>query len=293
MVTADLSALAGTIDLHVHAAPDVRPRKQSMIEVAQHAAAAGMRAVVFKSHHEQTAGHAWLVRQMVSGVEVFGGVALNRFVGGLNVRAVETAALLGGRIVWMPTFTALHHLRRHGVPHQGGVTVFDAHDRLTPDALDVLDTVAAHKLALATGHLSPAESAALAREARRRGVHAVVVNHPEMPFIDFPTELQRELAEVDGIFFERCYNAALSLDGLEVPERVAFIAQQIRTLGAASTILSSDLGQPENPAPAAGFARYLHALQEAGVSAAEIDRMAHQNPARVLGLELLDALPRK
>lgn len=280
----DRSLIAGAIDLHVHAAPDVRARKQTMLEVAQDAAAAGMRAVVFKSHHEQTAGHAWLVQQIVPSIATYGGVVLNRFVGGLNIRAVETAALLGGRLVWMPTITATHHHRQHGEPHQDGLTVFDGSNRLTSEALDILDAVAARHLALATGHLSPPESAALAREARRRGVHAVLVTHPEMPFIDFPTALQQELAHIDGIFFERCYNAALSSDGEARPEGLAYIAQQIRTVGVDSTILSSDLGQPANPPPVAGFARYVRALRDQGISEAALDRMIRHNPARILGL---------
>jgi hypothetical protein len=125
---------------------------------------------------------------------------------------------------------------------------------------------------------------ALAREARRRGVHAVFVNHPEMPFIDFPTDLQQALARIDGIFFERCFNAALAPDGEARPERLAYIAQQIRAVGVDTTILSSDLGQPENPPPVAGFSLYLRALSERGFSDADLDRMARQNPARVLGL---------
>ncbi|HEX2185838.1 MAG TPA: DUF6282 family protein, partial [Chloroflexota bacterium] len=52
--------LGGAIDLHVHAAPDVRERKADMLTVARAAHEAGMRAVVFKSHHEPTASLAWL-----------------------------------------------------------------------------------------------------------------------------------------------------------------------------------------------------------------------------------------
>lgn len=270
--------LEGAIDLHVHAAPDVRPRKADMLEVARAAAVAGMRAVVFKSHNEHTAGHAALVGKVVPGVGVFGGVVLNRYVGGLNPDAVETAAALGARLVWMPTFTSAHHLRVEGKPEKDGVTVLNGQGRLSNAAQALLDVVAAHGLALATGHLAPAESALLVPEARRRGVRAVVVTHPEAAFIEFPLDLQRELAALGGVFFERCYNSALANPG-----GVRQIAAAIRAVGVETTVLSSDLGQPENPAPVEGLLQYHRALMQAGLTPAELDRMARANPAQVLG----------
>jgi predicted metal-dependent phosphotriesterase family hydrolase len=39
-----------------------------------------------------------------------------------------------------------------------------------------------------------------------------------------------------------------------------------------------------NPLPADGFGAFLLALRERGFSAADIDHMAKENPARLLGL---------
>jgi hypothetical protein len=263
-----------------------------MLDAARQAAAAGMRAIVLKSHHELTAGHAQAIRNLVPGVEVLGGVTLNHSVGGLNPDAVEAAAALGARLVWMPTFTSAHHLRVHGAPAgevARGITVLDDQGRLSAATQSVLDVVADRGLALATGHLAPRESALLATEARRRGIHAVLVNHPEMPFIDFPQDLQRELARLDGLYFERCYNAALGDHAApgarpERPHDLTRIAAEIRTVGVASTVLSSDLGQPENPLPADGLRRYLAGLAELGFTTGDLDRMSRTNPAQVLRL---------
>jgi hypothetical protein len=275
--------LAGALDLHVHAAPDVRPRKATMLEVARAAASAGMRAIVLKSHHEHTAGHAAVLSGLISGITVIGGVTLNRAVGGLNPEAVETTAALGGRIVWMPTFTAAHHLRVDGKPAERGVTVLDERGRLSAAAYDVLDVVAARGLTLATGHLSPTESALLVPEARRRGVRAVIVTHPEASFIDVPLDLQQQLAGIDGVYFERCYNSALR-NGAPSAPRLDEIARAIRAVGVATTILSSDLGQPENPFPTDGLRAYHRALLERGFTPADLDAMARTNPAAALGL---------
>lgn len=100
--------LAGLIDLHIHSAPDVRARLLDDAAVARQAADAGMRAIVLKSHVTVTADRATLAERATGGaIRVFGGVALNRPVGGLNPFAVRTALQLGGRIVWLPTASAV------------------------------------------------------------------------------------------------------------------------------------------------------------------------------------------
>lgn len=249
-----------------------------------------MRALVLKSHHEPTASQAWLVNRALgcaAGEEIAcGGVTLNRAVGGLNPLAVETLAALGGRVVWLPTFSAAHCLRLMGQPDGAGISVLDGQDRLTGEALDVLDAVAAAGLALATGHLGPRESAVLVPEARRRGVRAVVVTHPESHLVDMTLPLQRELAALQGVFFERC---RMSGEGTApgstgAAPAVDRLAAAIREVGVETTVLSTDYGQPANPTPVAGFASYLDELGERGFTPSELDRMARRNPAAVLGL---------
>src|SRR5690348_8468996 len=101
--------LRGVIDIHVHADPDSVARSIDAIDLAKMAKERGMRGLVFKSHWEPTASMAYLVRKAVPGIEVFGGIDLNRAVGGVNATAVERMASIKGgwgRVVWMPTFDA-------------------------------------------------------------------------------------------------------------------------------------------------------------------------------------------
>ena len=81
--------LSGVIDLHVHAGPDVRERKMTAAALVRAARATGMRALLIKNHHTGTAPVAAALRETVPGIEVFGGLALNEWVGGLNPGAVE------------------------------------------------------------------------------------------------------------------------------------------------------------------------------------------------------------
>ena len=61
-------------------------------------------------------------------------------------------------------------------------------------------------------------------------------------------------------------------------------AEAIRKVGPEFCILSSDLGQQGNPLPPDGFGAFLVALRGKGFSVQEVERMAKQNPARLLGL---------
>ena len=109
----DAPSLAGVIDIHAHAAPETSmlnfKRAFDAIEAAQIARIYGMRGIVLKEHHTETASWAYLVSQIVPGVEVFGGIVLNKAVGGINPVAVEAMALSRGgrgRVVYMPTVDA-------------------------------------------------------------------------------------------------------------------------------------------------------------------------------------------
>ena len=83
------SLLTGVIDIHAHCAPDSVPRSIDAIDLAKLAKARGMRGLVLKNHWESTASVAYLVRNEVPGIEVFGGIDLNRSVGGMNPEAVQ------------------------------------------------------------------------------------------------------------------------------------------------------------------------------------------------------------
>ena len=95
----EVEELQGVIDAHVHVGPATAlsiSRTLDAIEAAQIAKRHGMRAIVFKQHYLETASWAYLVSRMVPGIQLFGGIALNRSVGGLNPNAVEQVATFAG-----------------------------------------------------------------------------------------------------------------------------------------------------------------------------------------------------
>jgi len=275
-------ALAGTIDIHVHTLPDDRARSIDALDVARLARTRGMRAIVLKNHYESTASMAYLVRQEVPGIEVFGGIDLNLTVGGINPAAVEHMTRVTGgwgRFVWMPTFDAENQVR---VSQENRPSVsISRNGALLPAVIEVIGLIAKNNLILATGHSSPEEGLMLLREGRKQGVRHMVVTHAMNTPVLMTVSQMQEAAQL-GAFIEFVGG---NVSGAAGAARMDMFADAIRRIGPASCILSSDLGQPGNPLPPDGFGQFLVALRARGFTAAEVDRMAKQNPAQILGLQ--------
>ena len=269
--------LENAIDLHVHSAPDVDVRRYNDLELAREAARAGMGAILIKSHQNSTVERAWLVSQVVTGIKVFGGLVLNETVGGLNVAAVKLALAMGAKEIWMPTRSARNHRTYHG--QEGGITILNTHGNLLPQTQAILEAVGQTDCILSTGHLSPAESVLLIHHGRQYGVRKMLVTHPEWAPTFFPIEQQKELAQLGYVWFERCFVSTTHLCGC-VPFSV--IEQAIIEAGVDTTILSTDLGQPQTPPPAEGFRLYAERLRSSGFSVDHIRQMMCTNPAHLL-----------
>jgi hypothetical protein len=277
-LAADVS-LSGLVDMHVHSAPDLEPRFADDVDTVREAADAGMRAVLLKSHVTLTADRAALAEKVVGRLRVFGGIALNDAVGGINPAAVEVALKLGAKQVWMPTRDAAHERRYRG--KTGGLTIFTDGGQIAPAVHDVIELVRGADAILGTGHLSPEETVALVRLAQANRLRKILVTHPEAYFLKMSAAVQAGIAS-EGVFFERCFVFTTAISGSTIS--VAGIAAQIRHVGVQSTVLSTDFGQAANPSAVAGLRTYLAELIACGFSFQEIHHMTGQNPAYLLGL---------
>ena len=271
-------SLEGVVDLHFHTGPDSRPRSVDDIEASRLAAEAGMRAILLKNHFTMTADRAAIAMAQVDGLEIFGGLVLNRAVGGINPEAVrQMAAFSGGRgkVVWLPTFDS-----EYAATSLGGagpyVSILEDGEPL-PAVLEVFELLAEHDLTLAMGHSAPGEVLRLIPEAKRLGVPRILVTHV---FSQGATrEQMRQMADEDAI---------MEIDWLAVHgggRTIEDYVGAIRDLGAEAFFMSSDLGQEGNPLHADGLRAYIRAMLDAGITEAEIDTMIRRNPARLLGMD--------
>jgi hypothetical protein len=281
--------LKGAVDTHVHSSPDVVDRRQDDLEVAQAAAEAGMAAIVLKSHHFATADRAVLAGKRVPGIRVLGGLALNASpCGGLNPHAVHAALSVGGKVIWMPTVSAVNHQayvdRTSTTPHVRAITgnspavpVVDSRGKVLSDLEHIMELIAEADAVLATGHLSVKEITTVVLRAKELGVQRILVTHPEAEVINMDLGTQSDLASL-GVMFERCYFSVLG--GL-APQKVL---EAIASVGVASTVLATDLGQQFNPPPSQGMHDYCSALLNAGLADEDWRAMTATNPGQLLDL---------
>jgi hypothetical protein len=271
--------LEGASDMHAHAAPDGTPRKIDVLDLARTAKAAGMRAIVIKNHYEPTASLAYVVRKAVPGIEVFGGISLDLTVGGVNPAAVEWMTKVEGgygKVVWLPTFDSESQVKLTGDKRPFAPVTRDG--KILPEVLAVIALAAKHDLVLETGHSAPQESLLIITEAKRQGVRHVLVTHAmASPGGSMTLDQMSEAARL-GALLELVHSPLTD-------EQLRKEAEAIRAIGAASFVLSSDLGQPPNPLHTDGLLALYKGLMAHGVSAADIDVMSRRNPARLLGLQ--------
>ncbi|HVS52937.1 MAG TPA: DUF6282 family protein [Opitutaceae bacterium] len=274
-------SLQGAIDFHAHSAPDVTKRSANSFEVVRQAKAAGMRALVLKNHYVTTAALAQLAMQEVGGIEVFGGIVLNRSNGGINPEAVRRMIEVEGRrgkIVWCPTFDAENQVKftKSNLPFVPVVR----DGKPVPAMADIFQLVAQNDLIFATGHSSPDESIILLGAARQAGVKRLLVTHAlsETTHASLP-QMQRMVAQ--GALLEVVYLAHLGAKPLPISACV----EAIQAIGAEHFVMSSDLGQPNNPPHTDGLRAFIAALEAGGITGREIDLIVRKNPARLLGLD--------
>jgi hypothetical protein len=286
--------LRSAIDLHIHAAPDIVPRLLDDLKLAEAARAAGMAAIVLKSHHMLTADRAQIAQTKFPELRIFGGLALNLpACGGLNTEAVKVAIRMGARIIWLPTLSAANHIERTktrvtgnlGVMSQGfkshPVAVVSDDGVVNPELVDVLKLIAKADIILATGHLSVPEIKAVVDAGLTAGVRKILVNHPELWLIGMSVEDQRELA-AKGATMEVCIRSVTAPGHGEASPQ--WLAERIKAVGPEHVVMATDYGQVDSPPAPEGMRWYIAQMLECGLPAGDIEWMVKVNPARLLGL---------
>jgi len=286
----------GAVDVHLHSAPDLFPRIADTAAIARHARAMGLRAISLKCHSERTTSRAYLTQQLVPGIDIVGGIVLNRAVGGINPAAVEAALELGAKHIWMPTVDAANHARTFGrtgaydkqastiaSATDPGIEIFDDGGAPTAGLFDVLDLVAQHRAILSTCHLSVREIALLVPTACERGVEKIMITHPffKVPNLDLDT-LKQLVAH--GAYAEFGYCTVSPMWNHAPLTRVV---EAIRAIGPERSILMSDAGQRHNPMPAEALRVFAQSVHESGIDMSDVEKMIKDNP-----LDLLELPPR-
>jgi hypothetical protein len=293
MLNPDRKLLVDAIDMHAHTHPALFNRPIDDTDLADHAMEYGMRGVVLKDHDSLTTGRAYHVGRMFRHLNVFGGVVLNRSVGGINPWVVQAALHYGAKVIWMPSNHSKYHADYFDTPDypqlgrkqrqlEGtGVTIFDEQGNLKPEASTICELIAEADACLATGHLSLEETRALQAEANRVGVRKFLVTHVNWALTRYEPDVQRELID-NGAYLE--YVAVSCSSPIFWEQKPDELAAWIEELGGDRLILSSDLGQASAPPHPEGMRMLVSAMLDIGADYDELAKMTKANPAHLLGL---------
>jgi hypothetical protein len=281
--------LVGGVDMHTHPGPSPFPRRMSILDAATDAATVGFRAIVCKSHHHSMQTDILALESAGladTGVRAYGGVALNRTVGGLNPYAVELALRMGGRVVWFPTISSTAHLEFHQHNHHSGfpvsgiplrdnepIRVVGRDGKLLPEAQDILSVIAGESAILNCGHLPADEIDVLVPAAVAAGVERIVISHPDFIVGAAPERVGEWCRQ--GANVEHCL-------AMVIRNPVEKIAGFLREAGVGHTVFSSDLGQKNNPLPITAYRRMVRRLLDAGTAENDIRAMVGGNAAQLL-----------
>lgn len=289
-----LQVLDGVVDLHCHSGPSPFPRRFDHVEASHDGARIGMRAILCKSHHHNTVMDLLAMRGQLTDAPtpMYGGVALNSEVGGVNPSAVAVAINMGGRCVWGPTVSAAQHIKAHshddGFPAATGnlyeeeVSVLDDSGDVSEQTHLVTKLVAEADIMLTGGHLDGESMKALFRTARDNGVRRLLLHHPD--FIVNASDSDIEEMVGYGAYVEH----ELSMYHPDVPApdfSIQQLVDWIEKVGPEHTVIDSDLGQQGNPLPVDAYLYVVQQLLDHGIAEKDVRQMICRNTAFLLGLE--------
>jgi len=117
------------------------------------------------------------------------------------------------------------------------------------------------------------------KAAKAEGVRKMVITHASNATQNVPLDKMKQMADM-GAYIEH-----IALTYYQKARTIEEFVKYIKEVGAERTIISSDLGQGNNPIMTEGLTEFYLLLIKGGVTKAEMDLMTKKNPARLLGLE--------
>lgn len=281
--------LKGIIDMHVHSNPDIRHRAYDDFELMEAGIRVGARAIVIKTHQGTTVDRAYLCNKHNelthngdNNFTMFGGITLNRQMGGINPYAVESALKLGGKVVWLPTQSARNHARKMNQPEDNCVDVI-RDGKIVPELQDIFRLIKDFDVVLATAHISPEECFRVTEAAKNAGINKIVITHPEWALVGMNLEDQVRIVKDYDVILEHCF--AQPLGGGKYMSNLPMNLEAIKACGYKNVMVCTDGGQVENPYWEDALDQYIQYLYDHDIPENEIYYMTHTIQAGLLGLD--------
>ncbi len=298
MVTEVDELLRGAVDLHYHSGPSPFPRRMDVVDAAKLYDEAGFAAAVMKSHHHSTVFEVLALRPVALdqlATKIYGGIALNGPVGGLNPRAVDVSLRMGGKIVWFPTMSSKAHLAYHELhkdspfptasfplKEEEELSVLDSGGQLKNEVMEILEIIKDTDAILSFGHMGFDQVTPVLKAAKSLGIEKMILSHPD--FVQGITVDQAKTLTSEGVFMEHClgmYNDQSPRNDVWPIER---LVNWINEIGPEHTVLGSDVGQKSNPPVVDTYKRVVELLVVAGVTEQALEAVLCHNGRNLLGI---------
>ena len=286
----------GAIDIHAHGGSDPFERILLEDELCKDYTEAGMAAVVIKTWYTPSASRNQLLAKMlrewgqrcvppIEPLKIFGGITLNKSVGGLNPVAVEKClGFPGMKYVWLPMIDSYHHNRvvHDNWTDNAGITLLDGNRKVKGELRDIMRICADRNLVLASGHYPYEDSIIVMEEAKKLGVKHMELIHPTHIHAKHTVKQMKEYADL-GVMVMLC---SLGFTCFPIHETGPIHAVDIiEQVGEDNLVFGTDYGQIHNPRHIVGVRWAIQLLLSYGVAKKTIQKIFNINTAKHLDIE--------
>lgn len=290
-----MDLLAGAVDSHVHCCPHINQRTITLFDAVRAAHRVGLAGLGLMDVFANTSGLAALANRELGylGVDVFGGIILEPYVGGLSPRTVATALKVGygtggARFVSLPCHhTAFVAQSESRSPAYIESTLSIPGSGPLPDSIaEIIDLCIEADVVFNLGHLSGPEAVRVAEAAAERGCRRMLA-----PANYLNEEEAQAIAATDCMLE---YSFFVFSHATEVPqtmidaERHRFARADffraldiVKAIGPDKIVLSSDSGALVLPPPVEAFREFIMMFASCGIPTGDLRRMIVNNPARL------------
>ena len=286
--------LNGAIDMHVHGYPEISLGVTNCVEDIENfelAQSYGMKAIVLKSHVWPSIGSVYHINEKLKDIDIFSSITLNETSGGVNGYVAELAVKQGAKVIWLPTWSAKHDIKKQGfssfmkkqinlmnsIHESFGISICD-NKGLTSGMNEVLEVAIEYNIPICTGHISPIESINLAKECKAKKFDKIIFSHPIIPLVGASIDEIQEFVRLGGLVEFTFYPTLPHMQKNSLKE----IADTILMLGPQNCIISSDYFNIGSPPVYEMLRMFIVGLLEQNLSIDDIKVMLHSNPEKML-----------
>ncbi|MEO4001833.1 DUF6282 family protein [Mesorhizobium sp. CAU 1732] len=290
-----MGLIVGAVDSHVHCCPHINQRTVTLFDAVRQASAARMTGLGLMDVFANTSGLAALANLELAhlGVDVFGGVILEPYAGGLSPRVVQTALGMGygsggARFVSLPCHHTAFVARseRRSPAYVETCLSIPGSGPLGDPLPEIIDLCVEADAVFNLGHLSGPEMVRVAELAAARGCRSMIAPAGYLT-PDEAEALVATGAALEYSFFVFSHATSIGQTMIDA-ERHRFpradfdmATDIVRQVGPRNVIISSDSGAFVLPSPVEAFRCFIAMWQSSGFDAAALKTMSADNPARL------------